>query len=115
MPKDIYQWQADCLMVDDGAVLEGRRNLVYTAPTSAGKTLVAEIIMLRAVAMDSTRKAMLVLPYVALCAEKARRLAPLLAPLGKEVREAYGGAYSRSVQGPSAGVIVCTIENANAM
>ena len=42
----LFQWQVDCLTVDNGIVLKGR-NLVYSAPTSGGKTLVAEILMLR--------------------------------------------------------------------
>ncbi len=44
-------------------------NLVYCAPTSGGKSLVAEVCMLRAAA--STRKpTLLVLPFRALCEEK---------------------------------------------
>jgi hypothetical protein len=114
VPAQIYQWQADCLYADGGQVLHEGRNLVYTAPTSAGKTLVAEILLLRALATHQTRKTMLVLPYQALCGEKARRLAPLLAPLGKEVREYHGGHYSR-IDEHNVGIIVATIENANAI
>lgn len=33
----MYDWQVDCLRVKE--VLEGTRNLVYSAPTSGGKTL----------------------------------------------------------------------------
>ena len=66
--------QADCLAKED--VLLGR-NLVYAAPTSGGKSLVAEILMLRR--LCATRKpAMLVLPLRALCDEKARHLDKLL-------------------------------------
>ena len=110
----MYQWQADCLAIDPG-VLDGTRNLVFSAPTSAGKTLVAEVLMLRRLASDPGRKALLVLPLVALCREKAARLAPLLAPLNKEVTEAYGGQHSVAVLGRNAGVVVCTIENANSL
>lgn len=109
----VFQWQADCLMAGDGAVLKGERNLVFTAPTSAGKTLVAEILMLRALGMDPSRKAMLVLPYVALCREKAERLSRLLAPMDREVKNAYGGYHTPYSFNDKTGVIVCTIENAN--
>jgi len=118
VPAELYQWQAECLMVDRGAVLNGRRNLVFTAPTSGGKTLVADILMLRALCNPLDRrkkKIMLVLPYVALCREKSARLRPLLVPLDREVKEVYGGSYSTSVLSPTTGVIVCTIENANSM
>ena len=47
-------------------------NLVYCAPTSGGKSLVAEVLMLRAVAATGGT-ALLVLPFVSLCEEKVRR------------------------------------------
>jgi len=33
----MYEWQAECLSMP--GLLEGEKNLVYTAPTSAGKSL----------------------------------------------------------------------------
>jgi DNA polymerase theta len=36
----LYAWQAECVAVEQ--VLQGE-NLLYTAPTSGGKTLVAEV------------------------------------------------------------------------
>lgn len=51
-------------------VLNGS-NLVFCAPTSAGKSLVAEVLMLRRL-LSEKRACVLVLPYVALCAEKVR-------------------------------------------
>lgn len=47
-------------------------NLVYCAPTSGGKSLVAEVLMLRAVAATGGT-ALLVLPFVSLCEEKVRQ------------------------------------------
>jgi DNA polymerase theta len=61
-------------------VLAGR-NLVYCAPTSGGKSQVAEVLMLRRL-HRTQRPFLLVLPYVALCSEKTAHLEKLLKPLG---------------------------------
>ena len=117
VPEEMYEWQAECLSQQQGSVLEGETNLVFAAPTSAGKTLVAEILMLRALSRDPKRKTLLVLPYVALCREKAERLQSLVAPLDRQVREAHGGSASKrtGILAPSTGIIVATIENANSL
>ena len=62
--------QAECLL--QGGVLR-LGNLVYCAPTSGGKSLVAEVLMLRAVAATGGT-ALLVLPFVSLCEEKVPSL-----------------------------------------
>jgi hypothetical protein len=43
----LFPWQIDCLTCCEGAVLAGQKNLIYSAPTSGGKTLVAEVLILR--------------------------------------------------------------------
>ena len=70
--KSIYPWQSECLL--GSGALGGERNLVYTAPTGGGKSLVADILMLKKVIKGPRRKAILVLPYVALVQEKLRWL-----------------------------------------
>ncbi|KAJ0555833.1 putative DNA-directed DNA polymerase [Helianthus annuus] len=106
----LYPWQVDCLQVD--GVLQ-KRNLVYCASTSAGKSFVAEILMLRRVL--STRKvALLVLPYVSICAEKAEHLEALLEPLDKHVRSYYGSQGGGALPKDTS-VAVCTIEKANSL
>lgn len=59
-------------------------NLVYCAPTSGGKSAVAEILMMRRL-ITTGRTAMLVMPFVSLCEEKSIHLARLLKPLEKWV------------------------------
>ena len=73
--------QAECLM--QPGVLSGA-NLVYSAPTSGGKSAVAEILMLRRL-ITTGRPAMLVMPFVTLCAEKSAHWERLLKPLEKYV------------------------------
>ena len=70
--KSIYPWQSSCLL--GRGLLDGSRNLVYTAPTGGGKSLVADILMLKRVIEDPMKKAILVLPYVALVQEKLKWL-----------------------------------------
>lgn len=106
----LYSWQIDCLRVD--GVLQ-RRNLVYCASTSAGKSFVAEILMLRRVIITG-KMALLVLPYVSICAEKAEHLERLLEPLGKHVRSYYGNQGGGTLPKDTS-VAVCTIEKANSL
>eukprot|EP01018_Ginkgo_biloba_P001647 Gb_33083 [translate_table: standard] len=106
----LYPWQVECLQLD--GVLE-RRNLVYCASTSAGKSLVAEILLLRRV-ISTGKRAILVLPYVSLCAEKTEHLEILLDPLNKRVRSFYGAQGSGTLPKDTS-VAVCTIEKANSL
>lgn len=107
---ELYPWQVDCLLVD--GVLE-RRNLVYCASTSAGKSFVAEILMLRRV-IATGKMALLVLPYVSICAEKTEHLNQLLEPLGKRVCSFYGN-QGGGILPKDTSVAVCTIEKANSL
>ncbi|KAL9230313.1 hypothetical protein vseg_005682 [Gypsophila vaccaria] len=106
----LYPWQVDCLQVD--GVLQ-KKNLVYCASTSAGKSFVAEILMLRRV-IESGKMALLVLPYVSICVEKAEHLEGLLEPLGKHVRSYYGNQGGGTLPKDTS-VAVCTIEKANSL
>ncbi|XP_073129538.1 helicase and polymerase-containing protein TEBICHI isoform X2 [Henckelia pumila] len=106
----LYPWQVDCLQVE--GVLHNR-NLVYCASTSAGKSFVAEILMLRRV-FSAGKIALLVLPYVSICAEKAEHLEVLLEPLHKHVRSYYGNQGGGTIPKDTS-VAVCTIEKANSL
>ena len=70
--NSIYPWQLSCLL--GRGLLSGEKNLVYTAPTGGGKSLVADVLMLKRVIEDPRKKAILVLPYVALVQEKLKWL-----------------------------------------
>ncbi|KXJ95571.1 DEAD/DEAH box helicase [Microdochium bolleyi] len=82
---DIYPWQKQCLM--GPGLLKGEKNLVYSAPTGGGKSLVADIIMLKRVLEDKNAKALLVLPYVALVQEKVGWLRKVVQGLSRDQAE----------------------------
>lgn len=70
--NSIYPWQSSCLL--GRGLLTGEKNLVYTAPTGGGKSLVADVLMLKRIIENPTKKAIVVLPYVALVQEKLKWL-----------------------------------------
>lgn len=80
--QSIYPWQKQCLL--GPGLLKGEKNLVYSAPTGGGKSLVADVLMLKKVLEDREAKALLVLPYVALVQEKVRCLRIVVGGISRE-------------------------------
>ena len=92
----LFAWQAAALSLP--GVLDGR-NLVYTAPTSGGKTLVAEILLLRRLEEGGAHaKALFVVPYKAIVDEKVRYFERVLRGARSELRR-LGASPQRSELG----------------
>ena len=89
----LYEWQAACLASHERAALRGA-SLAYSAPASGGKTLVAELLLAKALvgrggacasssssgsnkACDGEVTALYVVPFVSLVEEKTRHFKQL--------------------------------------
>ncbi|CAJ1387606.1 unnamed protein product [Effrenium voratum] len=105
----LHAWQAECL--NNSEVLAGR-SLVYVAPTSAGKSLVSEVLMLRQLLFRG-RRALVILPYVSICEERVRQLRGSCGAVGLRVEGLYSSSDGKWHAG--ADVAVCTIEKASAL
>jgi len=134
--ETLFQWQIECLTSQNGAVLYANHHLIYSAPTSGGKTLVSEILMLRQLARhigahkdvsDSSREKdstsvpknrhtiFFVVPFVALAEEKAAYFQDVWQDMNIGVKAFHGdgGDSTGNILSEDVEVAVCTIERAN--
>ncbi|KAH8375953.1 hypothetical protein KR200_010753 [Drosophila serrata] len=107
----MFDWQVECL--SKPRVLFEHCNLVYSAPTSAGKTLVSEILLLKTV-VERGKKVLLILPFISVVREKMFYLQDLLTTAGYRVEGFFGG-YTPPGGFESINVAICTIEKANSI
>ena len=112
----LYPWQAECLAMP--GVMAHTRNLVYCAPTSGGKSLVSDLLVVRRLIAGGpdggAALALMVLPFVSLCQERSTELTRMLKPLGIVVRGFFGGrGGALPPRDGSGGLIVATPEKAN--
>ncbi|KHN89096.1 DNA polymerase theta [Toxocara canis] len=106
----LFRWQAEVLS-DASLRAPHYANLLFSAPTSAGKTVVAELIAVNTV-LTTKRKALFIFPYVSVAREKFIALQKLWRSVNLRVR-AYVGACSAPLDCWDAAV--CTIEKANSL
>ncbi|KAF7378835.1 hypothetical protein HZH66_015069 [Vespula vulgaris] len=109
--SQMFPWQVECL--SNCKVIQGRKNILYSAPTSAGKTLVAEILLLKTV-LECKKKAIFVLPFVSVVREKMYYFKDLLSECGIKV-EGFMGGINPPGGFTATDIAIATIEKANSI
>ncbi|KAJ3057486.1 hypothetical protein HK097_004006 [Rhizophlyctis rosea] len=108
---DLFQWQLDCLKTG-GIMEETTTNLLYSAPTSAGKTMVAELMMLKRVLLTRT-KAIFIVPFVSIVLEKVKYMQKMWASERLNIVGYHGNTGPRNFD--EVDIAICTIERANSL
>lgn len=97
-------------------IYESDENVVVTAPTGSGKTVVFELAILRMLEYDPSAKAVYMAPTKSLCSERFRDWTSKLSKLGVTCIELTGDTeYSSLKDAKMANIIVTTPEKWDSM
>ena len=108
--RNLFSWQIDLLKQDK--IYDGGKSVVYFAPTSGGKSLPAELIMIRNI-FRLKKRWLYILPFVSIVNEKTEYLKRILET--SNVRIEPFCSQSESIWTPNVDIAVCTIEKANSL
>ena len=106
---ELFPWQVECL--SKPGVFDYGRNLVFSAPTSAGKTLVSDILLFKNV-LQRKKKTIVILPFVSITQEKVQSVKHLYRKIGIRI-DSFTGCSNPQGGLDQVDVAICTIEKAN--
>ena len=106
----LFEWQISLLKKDK--ILDGGKSIVYFAPTSGGKSLPAELIMLRNI-FRLKKRCLYVLPFVSIVNEKTEYLKRICETSNVRIEPFW--SQSESIWTPNVDIAVWTIEKANSL
>lgn len=109
--ENMFEWQVECL--SNKKVIESCSNLIYSAPTSAGKTLVSEILAIKTI-FERQKKVIFILPFVSIVREKMYYFQDILGSSGIRV-EGFMGSYNPPGGFQAVQMAICTMEKANSL
>ena len=98
----------------NAGLLEGK-NMVVSVPTASGKTLMAELAMLSAIAKDPSARCLYIAPLKALASEKYREFSAKYKPLGLKVGMAIGDHDSPSPTLKEYRILIATAEKVDSL
>ena len=105
----LYDWQDECLREIHNFQKVVMSSVIYSAPTSGGKSLVADITLLRRL-INSGKRALIVCPFVSICRERANFLRRVVSACGLVVEEFHGPVGKP--WHPGVDIAVCTVQKA---
>ena len=111
----LYDWQDECLKLECLNV-KNCTNLLYLAPTSGGKTLIAEITILKCLLMRK-KNCIFIMPFVSIVQEKVLMMKEFAEHFDFYCEE-YAGVKGRFPPIKRRGkctLYICTIEKANSL
>ena len=86
----MFEWQYDCLTSSD--VIKGE-NLVISAPTSAGKMLIGEIVAINSV-LNQNKKVVIIQPYVSAVKETESTFRSIFKGMRDVIVQSFTGSHS---------------------
>ena len=122
--ESLLPWQIECL--ESESVRSGN-NFIFSAPTSAGKSLVADLLLLEPLVKrkvlnsansqpdDDANKpfSIFVVPQISLITEKEQKLSPVLEVLGLTLQQMHSHRRAILSEQNPPDIVLCTMEKAN--